>query len=106
MNELNILRLVTAMGFAIIVAWMFSHRRLNEKVEKRTSRLEKLERFTIADVVSRLSENMVIITGSGHEIIDAEIIIPEDKNGLMFLDANNCVIRNTTIRSSARRVIK
>ena len=66
--------------------------------------LEELERFTIAEVVSKLSENMVIITGDGNDMIGTNIVIPEDKNGLLFFDASNCTIRDCVIQSSNQKV--
>ena len=74
-----------------------------ELLDSRTSRLEKLEKFSLQDVVDRLSESMVILTGEGQTISDTNIIVPPHKTGVLVLGKNTaiqgCLVRGVKTRT-------
>ena len=67
--------------------------------------LEKLEQYTLADVVDRLSESMVVLTGEGQVLKDVDIVIGTDKkNGILVL-GNNTRIERGYFRPPKTRTI-
>jgi len=69
-----------------------------ELLDSRTSRLEELEMFSLQDVVDRLSESMVVLTGTGQILENVDIITPPDKTGILVL-GDHTMIRGGFFRS-------
>lgn len=54
-------------------------------LDSRTTRLEELEMFSLQDVVDNLSESMVVLAGKGQVLHDVNVVVPNNKTGLLIL---------------------
>lgn len=75
-----------------------------ELLERKVQRLYKLEWYTLADVVDRLSESMIVLTSEGQKLNNAYITVPHTKSGILVLGkdtiVNGCIIRGEQIRTT------
>ena len=64
-----------------------------ERLEREISRINKLEWYTLADVVDKLEDSMVIIAGDNMMIKDLNMIVPnEKKQGILILGSHNTIM--------------
>ena len=70
----------------------------------RVNRLEELEMFSLADVCDRLSESMVVLTGTGQTLRDVEVIVGGDKTGVLVL-GNYTTIQGGLFRPPATETV-
>ena len=87
-----------------IRAWLQRQLGIND-LYSRTLYLEKLEQFTLADVVERLSESMIVLTGEGQVLRNVDVVVGENnKTGVLVL-GNNTRIEGGYFRPPKTRTI-
>ena len=74
-------------------------------LDYRLQRLEELEHFTLANIVDKLSESMIILAGNNQTLENVNITVPLDKSGVLVL-GDNTLIRGSKVEATPYRIVK
>ena len=74
-------------------------------LDYRLQRLEELEHFTLANIVDKLSESMIVLAGNNQMLENVNITVPFDKNGVLVL-GDHTIIRGNKVDATPYRIIK